>query len=103
MSRPAQGVSLSAEIVETIGVVEGARMLVDLVRANAPTAHDTAVAPHAASAILALLALRLRALGRVVRGEADITTILAPHNEVDVAATTDDVVLGPQQVRRKDQ
>lgn len=76
--------SLAYELATLESAVEGARMLVDLVgHDQAQDDHDAMVAPWAASAVLTLVNLRLRDLGRVTRGELDADQLRAAHNETD--------------------
>jgi hypothetical protein len=90
--------SMTFELATIEDAIEGARMLVDLtVNDQAQDDHDARCAPAAASAVLALAKLRLRDVGRVLRGEMDAGQLRAAHNATDEKAADQDVV-----VRSKD-
>ncbi len=75
-------VSLAAEVQELEGVVVAAKLLVDLLRYQQwGEVGDVERIPRATSALLALLACRMKQTARVLRGDASPETILAQHNE----------------------
>lgn len=80
--------SLGWELMEIQSAVEGARILIDGIRQQQfGSEHDEKVAPHAASAALTLVSLRLRDLWRAVQGMANpAETIWAHHNATDLRA-----------------
>ena len=74
--------SLSYELATLEAAVEGARMLVDLVANDqAQDEHDAMHAPGAASAVMTLVNLRIRDIGRLLRGEMDPDMLRGAHNE----------------------
>lgn len=80
--RKAAGVDLGAELAEIRGVVEGARDLVDALVYEASTDADTARrTPRRVSAILNLLAERVRAVERACNGSVDPAHVAARFNE----------------------
>jgi hypothetical protein len=76
------GVDLGAELAEIRGAVEGARDLVDaLVYGASPDADSARRTPRRVSAILNLLAERVRAVERACNGSVDPADVAAQFNE----------------------
>jgi hypothetical protein len=79
---PSPAVSLAAEVQELENVVVAAQLLVDLLRYQQwGEEGDVERIPRATSALLALLACRMRQTARVLRREASPETITAPFNQ----------------------
>lgn len=96
-------VRLGWELATLEAALEGARILTDSNRhGGLQTEHDDRVALPAASAITSLVALRMRDLCRVLRGEKDATDVVAPHNQTDANDPGDeDILLTSKAGRRK--
>ncbi len=76
-----KAVSLTFELAEIHHAVEAAQIIVDQLRTKGmPSKEAARRAPGAVSAILSLVGVRLRDLGRVVVGRIDPALFLAPHN-----------------------
>lgn len=85
--------SLQHELYVIESAVDGARILVELVAYDqAATEHDHRAAPVAAAAVLTLVELRVRELGRVLRGEVKPGSLRAAHNACDGEPAAADVV-----------
>lgn len=95
-------VRIGWELATLEAALEGARILTDATRhGGLQTEHDDRVALPAASAITSLVTLRMRDLCRVLRGEKDVSDILAPHNRTDSGDPGDDDLLLPSKPRRR--
>lgn len=96
-------VRLGWELATLEAALEGARILTDATRhGGLHTEHDDRVALPAASAITSLVTLRMRDLCRVLRGEKDVSDVLAPHNQTDADDPgDDDLILSSNSGRRK--
>ena len=82
---PRKTLSLGWELMALQAAVDGARILVEGVATHQlASEHDERAAPHAASAMLSLVSLRLRALWRAVQGTTNpADTVTTPHNATD--------------------
>ncbi len=95
-----KAVSLSHELATIEQAIQGAATLVDLGRHGGLEGEDTGAQTVA---ILALVATRLRDLGRVARRDLAVEQFWAPHGAVVEAAEVDaeEVVLRPVAVAAK--
>lgn len=87
--------SLAWELIELQAAVEAARILIDGIRHQQfGNDHDMKAAPHAASAVLALVGLRLREVWRAVQGTKNAAeSVWAAHNATTATRTGDDIYL----------
>jgi hypothetical protein len=79
---PRKTLSLGWELMSLQAAIDGARILVDgIANHQLGSEHDERAAPHAASAMLSLVSLRLRDVWRSVQGATDPgDSVWAPHN-----------------------
>jgi hypothetical protein len=86
--------SLADELTILAHAVEATRRLANDASQNSDATRDLTAMAAALSGSLALLGVRLRDLGRVVRGELDPRLLRAPHNavELEAAGNADDVI-----------
>ena len=99
---PPRAWSLADELSALAHAVEAARRVANT--ANQPSDADNPVATTAMlEGTLALVATRLRDLGRVVRGELDPRLLRAPHNAVepDSPGGVDDVIFRAWGAKRR--
>lgn len=95
-------VRIGWELATLEAALEGARILTDASQhGGLETEHDDRVALPAASAITSLVALRMRDLCRVLRGEKDAADVLAPHNQTDADDPGDDDLIVPTKSGRR--
>ncbi len=96
-------VRLGWELSTLHDAIEGARILVDgIAHDGHETEHNDRRAPISASAILALVCVRLNDLGRVLRGELDPEKLAAPHNVTSADDYgDDDLILAATPTRRR--
>ena len=81
----ADTVSLAWELEEIRHAIGGARVLCDLVaHGRADSDRDLEAAPRSASAILSVVACRLRLLRLAATGELDPDLVRAPHNAIEL-------------------
>ena len=99
---PPRAWSLADELSALAHAVEAVRRVANT--ANQPSDADNPVATTAMlEGTLALVATRLRDLGRVVRGELDPRLLRAPHNAVepDSPGGVDDVIFRAWGAKRR--
>lgn len=83
---PPRAWSLACELATLANAVEAARVLADTVSGPADTILPPNVMGETLAGALALVAMRMRDLGRVVRGEPDPALLRAPHNAIEPEA-----------------
>ena len=89
MSRRAS-VSLGNELDAVREAVRAARMLADLVRHGEPPDEECErLAPHACSAVLALVECRLRLVVQTITGQAPASGLVTAHNRVSAPVGQD--------------
>lgn len=92
--------SLTFELYMLGDAVEAARILTDAAAVDQlANEHDNQRAVASAAAVLTLVGLRVRDLGRVLRGEMDPDLLRARHNESEADAEGRDVT---SQARKRD-
>lgn len=91
-SSPVRAVSVSHELTTIQRAVEGAAVLIEIGRQGGLEGDDVG---GFASAILALVACRIRDLGRACRGTLDTRVFSAPHNLPVEGHEAEDVILYP--------
>ncbi len=87
-------VSVRHELREMSEALEAARLLCDCLRTRSLPERDDALQAHqSVSAIVAMVASRMRQLAKVIGGEADAATIIGPHNEATADTAAPDLLL----------
>jgi hypothetical protein len=85
-----KAVSVSAELLVLQRSVQGVADILDVQKVDNPVSDD---AQRQVVALLSLVAVRLRDLGRVARGRMPVELFWAPHNQADAMEDLEDLVL----------
>jgi hypothetical protein len=94
--------SLHSELYTIEHATRAAALLLDTIENNSGEDAYARDVARSTEAVLTLVALRLRDLGRVLRGESPAESIRAPHNAVLVDEQAEhDVVIGPRSPKRR--
>ena len=94
MAKRKKAWSLAYELYMLGDAVEAARLLTDAAAVcQLATEHDNRRAVEGASAVLTLVTLRMRDIGRVLRGEMKAEALRGPHNEGEEDPEGHDVIL----------
>ena len=94
--------SLHAEMQTIEQATRATALLLDVVENNPGNEALTREIARTSEAVLVLVTLRLRDIGRVLRGEVDADKLRAPHNAaVDDERDEHDVVFEPRSPKRR--
>jgi hypothetical protein len=101
MPVPPRSWSLSDELYTLEAAVEAARILTEAVACDQfGTEADLRLAPVAAAAVLTLVTIRTRDIGRMLRGELSAQALCATHNAAVGKVDRHDIVFGRKAATR---